>query len=445
LPARAGAPDVVVAGAGFAGLAAATLLAERGARVLVCEARPHPGGRARSWTDPETGSVIDNGQHLFAGSYTETMRFLDRIGTRGSLRLQERLVVPIADPGGRIAAYGGGWGSGPLGALTALLRAPRLSGADRLRLLRVALQARKPPMTLDRVTVHEWLLSLGQSQAALQGLWEPLATAALNERPERASALGLAQVLRSGFLDGTARGGLGLSATGLSDLYADPSLAYLRSRGGEVRLKTPVMRILETGERCSGVLLSGGVRVETGAVIACVPPVDLLQVLPPALAETPFFGGASRLTDSAIVSAYLWFGAKVPLGVSFAALLGGFWHWVFDRGRSDSHHVLTFVRSAANDILGESKETLVRAALADLERFFPRAARLTPRHTLVVKERGATVSLPPGSAPLRPGSRTPLARLFLAGDWTSTGLPATIEGAVASGHAAATMAISGGA
>jgi squalene-associated FAD-dependent desaturase len=440
--ARAGAPDVVVVGAGFAGLAAATSLAERGARVLLCEARPHPGGRARSWTDPETGSVIDNGQHLFAGSYAETMRFLDRIGTRGSLRLQERLVVPFADPGGRIAAYGTGWGSGRMGALTALLRAPRLSAADRLRLLRVALQARKQAQTLDRVTVREWLLSLGQSEAALQGLWEPLATAALNERPERASALGLAQVLRSGFLDGMPRGGLGLSAVGLSDLYANPSLPYLRARGAEVRLKTPVMRILEAGERCSGVVLSGGVRVESGEVIACVPPADLLQLLPPALAEIPFFGGATRLTDSAIVSVYLWFGAKVALGVSFAALLGGFWHWVFDRGR-DSHHVLTFVRSAANDILGESKETLVRAALADLDRFFPRAARLAPRHTLVVKERGATVSLPPGSAPLRPGTRTPLARLYLAGDWTSTGLPATIEGAVASGHAAAAMAIGG--
>jgi squalene-associated FAD-dependent desaturase len=445
LTARAGAPDVVVLGAGFAGLAAATSLAERGARVLLCEARPHPGGRARSWTDPETGSVIDNGQHLFAGSYAETMRFLERIGTRGSLRLQEKLIVPFADPGGRIAAYGGGWGSGRLGAFTALLRAPRLSGAERLSLLRVALQARKPAMTLDRVTVRQWLLSLGQSETALRGLWEPLATAALNETPERASALGLAQILRSGFLDGMPRGGLGLSAVGLSDLYALPSLPYLRARGAEVRLKTPVMRILESGERCSGVVLSGGARVESGGVIACLPPADLLQVLPPSLAETPFFAGASRLADSAIVSAYLWFGTQVPLGVSFAALLGGFWHWVFDRGRSDSHQVLTFVRSAANDILGESKETLVRAALADLDRFFPRAAHPAPRHALVVKERGATVSLTPGSAPLRPSPRTPLARLYLAGDWTSTGLPATIEGAVASGHAAAAMARAGGA
>jgi squalene-associated FAD-dependent desaturase len=335
--------------------------------------------------------------------------------------------VPLAEPGGKVATFGGAW-------LTALLRAPGLSGMDRLRLMRVALAARKPDAALDALTVRDWLRSLGQSDEAVRRLWEPLSTAVLNERPERASALGLAQVLRSGFP------GLGIAAVGLSDLYADPALHYLRARGAEVRLKTPVVRLLEAGERCSGVVLSGGERVPAGAVVAALPPADLLQVLPPALAETPFFARAARLGDSAIVSAYLWFGADVPLGVPFTALLGGFWHWIFDRGRSDSHHVLAFVRSAANDLLAESKETMVRAALADLDRFFPRAARPAPRHALVIKERGATVSLFPGSARLRPEVRTPLERLYLAGDWTATGLPATIEGAVASGHAAADFA-----
>jgi squalene-associated FAD-dependent desaturase len=433
-------PDVVVAGGGFAGLAAATSLVERGARVLLCEARPYLGGRARSWTDPETGSVVDNGQHLFSGSYAETLRFLDRIGSRGRLRIQDRLVVPFAEAGGTIASYGGGWGSGRLGALTALLRAPGLTHGDRLRLVRVALAARRSAASLDALTVRAWLTSLGQSDEAQRRLWEPLATAALNERPDRASALGLAQVLRSGFLEAKSPGGLGLAAVGLSELYADPALHYLRARGAEVRLRTPVVRLLEAGERCSGVVLAGGTRVEAGAVIAAVPPAEVLQLLPPALAETPFFSRTAGIGDSAIVSAYLWFGAGQSLGVSFAALLGGFWHWVFDRGRSDSHHLLAFVRSAADDILGESKETLVRAALADLDRFFPRAAHRAPRHALVIKERGATVSLPPGSAVLRPTAKTPLERFYLAGDWTATGLPATIEGAVASGHAAADFA-----
>jgi choline dehydrogenase-like flavoprotein len=169
----------VVAGGGFAGLAAATSLAERGARVLLCEARPHLGGRARSWTDAETGSVIDNGQHLFSGSYAATLRFLDRIGTRGRLRIQERLAVPLAEPGGRVATFGAGWGSGRLGALTALLRAPGLTRGDRLRLVRVALAARRPAPSLDAITVRDWLTSLGQSEEVLRRLWEPLATAAL--------------------------------------------------------------------------------------------------------------------------------------------------------------------------------------------------------------------------------------------------------------------------
>lgn len=450
MTARGGSPDVVVVGGGFAGLAAATALAEDGAKVLLCEERPHCGGRARSWVDPDTGSIVDNGQHLFAGCYVEMLRFLERIGATDRVAWSRGLEVPYLDPGGRAMVLRAGPGRGR--TLLGLLRYRGLSFGERVAATRVPLAARREDAGLDRLTVAQWFARLEQSPEARRRLWDPLAIAALNETPEQASAHGFATALRHAFFSGPRGASLGAPRVGLSDLYVEPGIQYLRSRGAEVRMRAPVQRLLESGNRCSGVLLQGGTRVEADAVIAAVPPRPLLEILPPALAADPFFARTVKLRDSAILSVYLWFGAPV-VDRPFAALLDGFWQWVFERdgvrpppaaqGGPPVHggmHAVTFVRSAANAEVDRPKETLVRLALGELRRYFPKAARLTPRHELVIKEKSATVSLPPGTAALRPPTVTPLERFCLAGDWIGTGLPATVESACLSGHAAARAA-----
>lgn len=448
--ARGGSPDVVVVGGGFAGLAAATALAEAGAQVLLCEERPHCGGRARSWIDPDTGSIVDNGQHLFAGCYVEMRRFLERIGAADRIAWGRGLEVPYLEPGGRASILRAG--SGRIRALAGLLRYGGLPFGERVGATRVPLAARREDAGLDRLTVAQWLARLEQSPEARRRLWDPLAIATLNETPEQASAHGFATALRHAFFSGPRGAALGAPRVGLSDLYVDPGIQYLRGRGAEVRMRAPVQRLLESGARCSGVLLHGGERVEAGAVIASVPPKPLLEILPPALAADPFFARAGELRDSAILSVYLWFGAPV-VDRPFAALLGGFWQWVFERdgvrpppgaeGGPPVHggmHAVTFVRSAANADVDRPKEALVRRALEELRRYFPKAARLAPRHELVIKEKSATVSLVPGTAGLRPPVITPLDRFYLAGDWVGTGIPATVESACLSGHAAARAA-----
>src|SRR5262245_14177793 len=172
----AGTADVLVAGGGFAGLAAATALAAEGARVLLVEARPHLGGRARSWIDPITGAVIDNGQHLFMGCYDETLKLLDRLGTRDQLELQRSLAITLMEHGGRARVFKLPPAPARFAPLIGLLRSP-FGWGDRLRLLRVVRAARRAAGddSLDRATVAEWLEVLGQSAEARRCLWDPLA------------------------------------------------------------------------------------------------------------------------------------------------------------------------------------------------------------------------------------------------------------------------------
>lgn len=441
-------PDAIVVGGGFAGLAAATALAESGARVLLLEARPYVGGRARSWVDPDTGSIVDNGQHLFMGCYRETLRFLDRIGTRSNLILQPRLSVPFVDRGGAVGTFALPAWPRPFDLAAGLMRFPGLTFGDRLRLLRVARAARvcDRPADLDRldtITVTDWLASLGQSHSCRTRLWDPLVVAALNEQPGKCAASMFLPVLREGLLGGVEGSRLGVPRVGLSELYADPAVNYLRARGSEAHVRMPVRRILIEGDRCVGVIPTDGAVVRAPTVIVTAPPAETLAILPEETAGHPFFSGASQLRTSPIVSAYLWFGTPVT-DLPFAGLVEGEWQWIFNREAVTVHpgtgHAVTLVRSAAHDWMDRDRDHLVRSALETVQAYFPRAARATLRHALVIKEKRATISPLPGMTRLRPGSRTPVPGLLLAGDWTATGLPATIEGAVRSGHTCAAIA-----
>lgn len=437
--------DAVVIGGGFAGLAAATALAESAQRVLLLEARPHLGGRARSWTDPDTGAVIDNGQHLFMGCYRETLRFLDRIGSRDRLALQQRLQLPLVEAGGVVGTFRLPPLPPPWDLACGMLRFPGLRFSERLALLRVGREVRRRSRrggrddegALDDRSVAEWLAGLRQPEEAKRRLWYPLAIAALNEDPDRASAASFLPVLREGLQGGAAASRLGIARVGLSDLYANPAAHYLKSHGSEVHLRAQVRRLLIEDGRCAGLLLADGSRVEARAIVAAMPPDDLLESLPPDVAAEPLFASAARLQTAPIVSVYLWFGAPV-VSVPFAGLVGGTWQWMFNREAFGPHggglHGVTLVCSAARAMVDRPRDALVQSALQDLHSFFPDTRRAGLRRALVIKEKKATISPSRGALALRPPSITRYGGLFLAGDWTATGLPATIEGAVLSGH-----------
>ncbi len=444
--------DIVVIGGGFAGLAAAVRLAGAGARVTVLERRGVLGGRAYSFVEPESGAVLDNGQHLFMRCYRETLAFLETLGTADRIAFQRRLAVEFVGEDGRTARLDCPPLPAPLHLVAGLLRFDGLGLADRLRMLRVgaalaaaARAGEAATARLEALTVEAWLASLGQSAASRRLFWDPLTLATLNDGPDVASARWLVAVLRRAFLEGARAGDLGFATAGLSDLYTEQARAYVEARGGTVRTRAAVAGLEVAGDRVVAVRLApgdglssdarGGAWLPVEAVVSAVPHYALPALLPPALAARPPFAGLAGLGTSPIVSFHLWYDRPIT-DRPFLGLLDSPLHWLFDRG---SH--VTVVTSGARTLIDLSRSELTALAAREVERLVPgaRGARLVHAH--VIKERYATPSLAPGAGRLRPGPRTPLANLILAGDWTATGLPGTIEGAVTSGHAAAAVLI----
>jgi squalene-associated FAD-dependent desaturase len=441
--------DTIVIGGGFAGLSAATALAAEGARVLVLEARPGLGGRATAFVDPATGEAVDNGQHVLVGCYRETFAFLRRIGAEQGVSLQPRLSLEMIDRRGRRTrlkcptlpapwhlVFGLlGWDALGLGDRLAALRiGPAIDGARR----RLAAGAPVDDSAMAE-TVEAWLIARGQNERLREMLWEPLALAALNQPPREAAAATFIRVLAEMFGRDPKAAAIGLPAVPLDQLYAEPARQYLEAPGGCVRTNAPA-RVHVDADRVSRVTVRQE-SFEAPAVIAAVPWFAMTDLIPdPPSALGPLIDAATRLRASPIVTVNLWFDRPV-LDVPFLGLPGRVMQWVFDKrfvfGEQASH--LSLVSSGAAEIVAQSNEEIAAIAIAEIRGALPAAAAATLTRTKVVREKRATFSLAPGE-PARPSTTTPVAGLLLAGDWIATGLPATIESAVVSGHAAAAFA-----
>jgi squalene-associated FAD-dependent desaturase len=440
------APDVIVVGAGFAGLSAAVRLARRGARVLVVEERRRLGGRASAFADPETGEVVDNGQHALFGCYHETFAFLRDLGTEGDVRLEERLDLEIVDRSGQRSHLTSVSLPPPLHLVGGLLRWPALGWSDKIAALRAGLALRRlarPDRSRtggNQQTVNEWLRAHGQTPRLSEVLWEPLAVAALNQSPDVAAAGPFVEVLARMFNGSRRDAAIGLPVKPLDQLYAEPARRWLEDAGHQVRLGAPA-RLLVDGARAVGVEIDGE-RIMAGYVVSSVPwfafPAFAASV--PALADLSASAGAMRA--SPIVTVNLWLDRTVT-DAPFVGLPGRTFQWVFDKGRlfGEAWSHLSLTSSGAEDVVGWTNDALMAHARRELAEALPAAASAIVRRSTAVRERRATFSLALGEPP-RPGVDTPVQGLFLAGDWTDTGLPATIEGAVVSGHLAAERAAS---
>ncbi|HEX7078327.1 MAG TPA: hydroxysqualene dehydroxylase HpnE [Candidatus Eisenbacteria bacterium] len=445
-----GRPDVLVVGAGFAGVAAATALAEGGARVLVIETRQRPGGRAYSWTDPETGEIRDNGQHVLAAFYDETWALLRRLGTDPALE---------ADPTFRLRIWERGRGTfeircpdlpAPFHWLAAVGGCPRFSPAARIA--SVTLHPRAKALLADAgrggdganataarsLTVAAWLDGI-PGGADLASVLGPVALAALNEKPEEGAALLFAGVLDRLFAAPAPKSGLALPRRGLGDLVAGFE-GYLASRGGAVRYRATALGTRVDGGRAVGVSLLGGERVDAGAVVLAVPHERVTWLLRPEFAA-PYRAIAAAPWSPIVSTVHVFDRAILPS--RFVGLSGTATHWAFDRGPAAGGRAVGTVRSAAFADQEREPRAIAEETTMDLREAFPEARGASLLAARVYKERKATLRGTPATQPLRPPARTAVERLFLAGDWTDTGLPPTIEGAVRSGHLAARLAAEG--
>jgi len=442
--------EVVVVGGGFAGLSAAAALSQAGVRTLVLEARPSLGGRASAFTDPATADVVDNGQHLMLGCYHETFAFLERIGARDRVQLQPNLEVPFVDSAGTLTTLSCPPLPSPLHLLAGVMEWDALGVRDRLSVCRLASPIRRAQRFLrtgkgwmpasDGETVENWLIRNGQARRLREMLWEPLALAALNQPPDVAAAPAFVRVLAQMLGPDPADSAVAVPLRPLPAVYAEPARAFIEARGGEVRTSWPA-RVVVEGDRATGIEARGA-RITTDVVVAAVPWFALGDTLAGRHESLDaVLASAGRMAASPIVTVNLWLDRGV-LPAPFVGLPGCTFQWVFDKrqvfGDSASH--LSFVSSGAASVVAEPNERLAELAWTELQASLPAARSARLLRSVVVRERRATFSLAPGQPP-RPASQTGVRGLLLAGDWIDTGLPATIEGAVLSGHRAARLAL----
>jgi squalene-associated FAD-dependent desaturase len=439
-------PHVVVVGGGLAGLTAGLRIARAGLRVTVLERRPFLGGRAYSFVHAPSGDAIDNGPHAFMGAYTSLRALCRDAGAPAAVAFQPRLHVPMAHPRAGFGAVAAPAVPGPLQAPMALLRYRLLSRADRVRLLAGAIRlVVRPAAMLAGRTVDEALGAVGQSADARRRFWDPLVLATLNERPERAAAAPLVAVLRRGFLAGAAAARFGFARGPLGDALAEPVRRAILAAGGDVRTGAAVEGLDVAGGRASAVVLRDGCRVGADAVVLAVPVAALLRLLPAALRAEPPFTAIARATTSPIVGVHLWSRGDACVGADgapFVGLLDTETQWLFDCGPSAAGgRRLATVTSGARAWDDLDDDAIIARVLADVRRTLPALRHLDCAHAHVVRERHATLSITPDVERARPGPQTPIANVVLAGDWTQTGLPATVESAVVSGDRAAAAAI----
>jgi zeta-carotene desaturase len=435
-------PEVLIIGGGFAGLAAGVALASAGASVRLLERNPHLGGRARSFTEAATGSAVDNGQHILMGAYQETIRFLETIGTLDRIRFQPSLEVHFIERGQGVTRLRCPPLPAPWHLLAGVLASNSFTWREKLQIARLGRALTKGAAVrngIERLTVEEWLSRLGQSESLKRKFWDLISIAAMNEHPRRASAALFARVLKLALFHSPEFSRIGVPRAGLSDCYTEAAAACIRERGGTVECGRSVSALLIRDGACRGVRLTSGETFEAAAVVSAVPWFDFVRMCPEeVLQSVVFFQNILCLRSTPIISINLWFDRPIT-DLEFVGLRGTTVQWLFNRGKvcGTKENLVSLVLSGAHEYVDKSKAELVAVALSDLRDLFPLARKAAVEHSQVIKERFATFSPVPEIEPLRPSTVTPVRGLYLAGDWTATGLPATIEGAVKSGYAAA--------
>ncbi len=437
-------PRAVIIGGGLAGLTAACELVDHGYQVALVEQRRYLGGRAFSFQHRRSEREVDNGQHVFLQCCTEYIRFLRKLGVWHKAFLQSRLRVPVVDPERGVSVLQSSSLPAPLHLLPSFLRFRHLSLTDKARaayaMLAIYFTDRARAKELDSLSFYRWLKTHGQSERAIDRFWNLIAVATLNDDVRRVSADLALMVFQEGFLRRADGANVGYATVGLTSLLAEAARCYIEERGGRILLGRAARELLYEGERVVGVRLSDGEVLEGRSYVCAVPHTALPSFLSPSLRCHPFFQRATRLATTPIVNVHLWYDRPV-MDLDFAAFVGSEVQWVFNKSRMWSlpgpEQYLDISLSGAHQYIDQPNQVLAERFIRELQRLFPRARQARVEGWLVVKQRHATFAATPGSAQHRLPCRTPVANLFLAGDWTDTGWPATLESAVRSGLACA--------
>ena len=453
-------PTVAIAGGGLAGLAAACALSDASFGVTLFEKRPFLGGRASSWEHPGTGEVVDNCQHVLFRVCTNLMEFYQRIGVADKIRWYDRMT--FIEPGGRTSVMKSSPLPAPLHTAPSFLRFKFLNAADKLAIARALV-----PLTLTQQrdtgqSFQHWLDHHGQTTQAIERFWRPILVSALSEELDLISVSAAAQVVRESMKSPVARQ-MGVPTVPLTDLY-NAAGDYVRARGGVLHFRCPVETFAADSSQVRVRLRSqeenreGNQEEAFDYLILALPFENLDRVLPEALESAPIREKLSHFETAPITGIHLWFDRQIS-DLDHAVLLDRTIQWMFHKSRlqpmrstggqaaeprenagsrpSAAGSYIELVVSSSKTLIDKSRSEIVDLALSEVREFFPAAREANLVKSTVIKELHATYSPRPGIDAHRPAAATAWPRVFLAGDWTATGWPATMEGAVRSGYLAA--------
>ena len=420
----------VVIGGGVAGLTAAAYLAKNKFKVTLIESSPKLGGRAYSFSDQNTNSTIDNGQHILMGCYTDTLRFLKLIGAQTNFIYQQRLEVNFLKPGNKLVRLKSFPAFYPLNLVLALLNFKALSISERFSVLFFMI---KPPFVshqkLVNKNVKEWLEENHQSKNVISSLWEMIAVGALNTNIKKASALIFHELLMKMFFKGNFSSTIILPKYSLTESYVTNAKNFIEENYGEIKLSSSVDEIIIAYDKVIGIKINGEAFNDFDFLISAIPFYSIQKIIPRNILDDNI-----SFEYSSILNIHIWL-KNNPLPESFYGLIDSPVHWIFNK---NDH--LNIVISDADYLMSKSSEEIIEMCKTELKKF----AGINKSEIIeykVLKEKRATFIPTNNIIYSRPGSKTKIKNLFLAGDWTDTGLPSTIESAAKSGRIASELIV----
>lgn len=440
--------SVTIIGAGVAGMSAACALAEAGFRVHLVERRGYLGGRASSYLHPGVNEVIDNCQHVLFGCCTNLIGFYRRIGALDRIHWSSQMTM--IEPGGRRSplgpsAFGPFRLPAPLHAVPNLLAAQAFTRADKLSLARAfSALLRFNPKAETTESLAVWLQRQNQTPGAIDRFWRLVLASALNADLDSIALPYAAKVVRELFMNSAEAGRMGLSTVPLSDLYASAA-GFLRQRGGEVHFNINVESAAWDDKTAQWSITTRNGSLLSNFLILALPfeaTAKLLPHMPLADAAETLSRQIARHEHWPICSVHLWFDREIT-DLDHAILVDRELHWMFNKSRLQPWRktrgsYIEMLVSASRSFTQRTREDAIELAVRELTEFFPEAAKAKLEKAALVKEVRATFGVPPGIDAARPtAAQSPWPNSFLAGDWTATGWPSTMESAARSGHLAA--------